>query len=77
MKKILWLGKKTAFFLPPLFFRATGAAYGSSQARGRIGALATATWDLSRVCDLYHSSRQYQVFNLLSKARDQTHPNGY
>ena len=53
--------------------------YESSQARGRIGAAphhtyttATATWDLSRICDLHHSSRQCcRILNPLSKARDQ------
>ena len=29
--------------------------------------------DLSRVCDLHHSSRQYWILNPLSKARDRTH----
>ena len=33
----------------------------------------TATWNLSRVCDLYHSSWQRQIPNPLSEARDQTH----
>ena len=33
---------------------------------------ATATWDLSRVCELHHSSWQLQTLNPLSKARDQT-----
>ena len=33
---------------------------------------ATATWDPSCVCDLYHSSRQCQILNSLSKARDRT-----
>ena len=33
-------------------------------------ATATATPDLSRVCHLHHSSRQRQVLNPLSKARD-------
>ena len=33
-----------------------------------------ATWDLSHVCDLHHSSRQCQILNPLSKgARNQTH----
>ena len=45
-------------------------AYGGSQARGPIRAYITATWDLSRVC--YHSSRQRQIINPLSGARDQT-----
>ena len=34
---------------------------------------ATATWDLSLICDLYHSSWQRQILNPLSKARDWTH----
>ena len=34
---------------------------------------ATAAWNLSPVCDLYHSSGQHQIFNLLSGVRDQTH----
>ena len=38
-------------------------AYGSSQARGRIGATAAG---------LYHSSWQCQILNPLSEARDQT-----
>ena len=46
------------FFFFCLFFRVAGAAYGSSQARGRIGATlpvyttATAMQDLSCICDL-------------------------
>ena len=35
-------------------------------------ATATATWDLSHVYDLYHSSWQHRVLNALSKARDRT-----
>ena len=35
-------------------------------------ATATATWDLSRVCDLHHSSWQHWILNPLSEARDQT-----
>ena len=56
---------------------ATPAVYGSSQ--GQIGlqlpdyATATAIRDLSRVCDVHHSSQQHQILNPLSKARDQTH----
>ena len=34
---------------------------------------AMATPDPSRVCDLHHSSRQHQILNPLSEARDQTH----
>ena len=33
---------------------------------------ATAAWDPSRVCDLHHSSRQRQILNPLSEARDWT-----
>ena len=33
---------------------------------------ATATEDLSHVCDLHHSSRQHQILNPLSEAKDQT-----
>ena len=33
---------------------------------------ATATWDLSCVCDLYHSSRQCPIPDPLSEARHQT-----
>ena len=66
--------RKINFFL--VFFRVVSAAHGCSQARGRIGATAaslvtaTATQDLSHVCDLHYSSRQYQILNLLSEARD-------
>ena len=34
---------------------------------------ATATWDPSWVCNLYHCARQHRILNPLSKARDQTH----
>jgi len=55
-------------------------AYGGFQARSLIRAVlppayarVPATPDLSRVCDLHHSSRQRQILNPQSKARDQTH----
>ena len=35
-------------------------------------ATATATWDLSCLCDLHHSSQQCQILHPLSKARDRT-----
>ena len=35
-------------------------------------ATATATRDLSRICDLYHSSWQHQILNPLSEAKDRT-----
>ena len=66
-----------SFFLSFCFSRAAPAAYGDSQARGLIGAIAaglsraTATQDPSRVCDLHHSSWQPWIPNPLSKARDQ------
>jgi len=34
---------------------------------------ATATLDLSCICNLHHSSWQHRILNPLSKARDQTH----
>ena len=34
---------------------------------------ATATWDLSCVCELHYSSQQGQILNPLSRARDRTH----
>ena len=37
-----------------------------------VYATATATWDLSCVCDLHHSSWQHWILNPLSEARDQT-----
>ena len=61
------------------FSRAALTAYGGSQARGQIEAVATARWDPSCVWDLHHnsrqcrSSRQCRILNPLSKARDRTH----
>ena len=64
-----------------LLFRATPLAYGSSQARGRIGAVAASlhtyttdkeTQDPNCVCDLHHSSRQSWILNPLSKAKGGT-----
>ena len=59
------------------FFRAIPTACGGSQARDLIGAVAaslyttaTVTPDLSCVCGLNHSLRQYQIPNPLSEARD-------
>ena len=57
---------------------AAPAAYGGSQARGQIGAVATglcratATRDPRRVCNLHQSSWQRWIFNPLRKARCQT-----
>ena len=64
-----------AFFFLGLF-RAEPAAYGSSQARGRIRAAAyttaidIATQDPRHVCHLHHGSRQSRILNPLSDARD-------
>ena len=57
------------------FFRATPAAYGSSRARSGtcLCHSPTASWALSCICELHRSSWQCQIFNPLSKARDQTH----
>ena len=61
------------------FLGAAPAAYRRSQARDRIRALqllayttATAMWDLSRICDLNHSSWHCWILNPLSEARDWT-----
>ena len=57
---------------------ATAAAYGGSQARGRIGAAAAvlghsqATPDLSHTGNLGHSLWQHQILNPLSEAGDGT-----
>ena len=54
-------------------------AYGGSQARGPIGAVATSlcqshsnAGDPSRICDPHHSSRQHWILNPLREARDLT-----
>ena len=36
-----------------------------------VTATATATWDLSLVCNLHHSSQQHWILNPLSEARNQ------
>ena len=43
------------------------------QLRAYTTAMATATWHLGRVCNVYHSSQKQQILNPLSEARDQTH----
>ena len=59
-----------------LLFMATPSAYGDSQLgielEPQLPATATATPDLSRVCDLHHSSWQRRILNPRSKARDPT-----
>ena len=54
-----------------VFSRPAPTAYGGSQARGTY-TTATATWDPSRVCYLHLSSRQCQILNPLSEARNRT-----
>ena len=66
----------TFFFF--LLFRAPPAAYGGSQtgveSELQLPAYATAaaTSDLSRVCDLHHSSWQRQILNPLNEIGDRT-----
>ena len=66
------------FFSLFCLFRATCEAYGSSQDRveseQQLPAYATAIVmpDPSHLCDLYHSLRQHQILNTLSKTGDQT-----
>ena len=57
-------------------FKAATVAYGGSQARGLIGAVApsyttvTAMPDPSLVCNLHYSSLQRRILNPRSQARD-------
>ena len=67
------------FFFTFIVFRASCAAYGSSQARGQIGAIAASphhshskTSYPSHICNLHYSSQKCRIFNTLSKARDRT-----
>ena len=54
-------------------------AYGSSQARGQIGAVAmayttaTTTQDPSCICNIHQSSWKHRILDPLSEARDRTH----
>ena len=43
-----------------------------SELQSTAYARATATWDLSRIWNLHHSSRQCRIVNPLSKDRDRT-----
>ena len=45
---------------------------GQSELPLLVYTMATATWDLSCVCDLHPSSRQRRILNLRSKARNRT-----
>ena len=66
-------------FISFYFIWAAPAAYGNSQARGCIGAIAVGLHHShgnsgSRPhLRLYHSSRQHQILKTLSKARERTH----
>ena len=59
-------------------FRAEPTAYGGSQARGPIGAVASglhqghSNKDPSHVCNLHRSSWQHQILNPLIESRDRT-----
>ena len=58
------------------FFLGRTCSIWRSQTRGQIRAAAAGyttaivTWDLSRVCDLNHSSQQHRILNVLREARD-------
>ena len=69
------------YFLLPFFFflfRAAPPGYGSFQARGQSElqlpayTTATAIQDTSLIYDLHHSSRQHQIPDPQSEARDRT-----
>ena len=67
-----------SFFLSFSFFRTACMAYGGSQARGWIGALAASlhhshcnAGSTPRLC-LHHSSLQCRILNPLSEVRDRT-----
>ena len=74
------LFKRNTCFLFVCFclFRAAPAAYGvprlgvQSELQLLAYTTAAAMWNLSRICDLLHSSWQCQILNPLSKARDPT-----
>ena len=59
-------------------FRAVPAAYGISRLGVKLElqppayTTARAVPDLSRICNLHHSSQQRQILNPLSEAKDQT-----
>ena len=73
-----WILIFLIYFILFLVFCLFRAAYGGSQTRGRIGAVAssphhtTAVQDPSCICNLHHSSKQRQILNPLSGARDWT-----
>ena len=60
------------------FLRAVPTAYESprlrveSELQMQAYTTASATWDLSHICDLHYRSPQHPLLNPLSEARDQT-----
>ena len=62
-----------AFYLFIYFFMATPRLEKESELQLPAYATATATWDLSHICDVHHSSWQCQILNPLSEAKDRTH----
>ena len=66
------------FFFFFCLFRAAPTAFGGSQVRGHIGAVAAGLHqshsnpDPSHVCNLHHSSQQGRILNPLREARDPT-----
>ena len=67
-------GKCCTVFCFVLFFRAKPAACGNSHVRGQmelhlpVYATVTATLDPSHICNLYHSSWQHQILNMVKEA---------
>ena len=59
----MFFEEQVIYFGGAFFFRAATVAYGGSQARGPIRAVAAG---------LYHSSWQRRILNPLSRDRDQT-----
>ena len=70
--------KTICLFVCLCLFRATPLAYGSSQARGQVGAAAASLChshsnaESKQVCNLHHISQQCWILNPLSKNRDRT-----
>ena len=61
------------FFLGPQLWHMEFPRLGGQIGTAAAGlATATATWDLSHVCDLHHSSWQHRILNPLSETRDWT-----
>ena len=77
--QIIWLHLYCFLIFYFCLFRAAYTAYGNSQARGPIGAIAAglchtmAMPDLSQICKLPQSLWQCWILNPLSGARDWTH----